>query len=111
VEDLAVVKRVIVQNVAPDGVAVLNAADPMSAKMAAACPGSVIFFASDRLHPVMSTHRAQGRRVVYIDGGRLVAAQDTVEQRIDLANIPLTRNGTIGFQVENAMAAVAAAWP
>ena len=28
VEDLAVVKRVIVQNVAPDGMAVLNAADP-----------------------------------------------------------------------------------
>jgi cyanophycin synthetase len=35
VEDLAVVKRVIVQNVAPTGTAVLNAADPMVAKMAA----------------------------------------------------------------------------
>src|SRR6185436_9713395 len=34
VEDLAVVKRIIVQNVSPDGVAVLNAADPMVAKMA-----------------------------------------------------------------------------
>ncbi|MES2014019.1 MAG: cyanophycin synthetase, partial [Pseudomonadota bacterium] len=44
VEDLAVVKRVVVQNVAPDGVAVLNAADPMSAGMADACPGSVTFF-------------------------------------------------------------------
>ena len=42
VEDLSVVKRVIVQNVTPgSGVAVLNAADPMVAKMADACPGTV----------------------------------------------------------------------
>ena len=34
VEDLAVVKRVIVQNVTPNGTAVLNAADPMVAAMA-----------------------------------------------------------------------------
>src|SRR5512140_3540524 len=34
VEDLAVLKRVIVQNIAPDGMAVLNAADPMVAKRA-----------------------------------------------------------------------------
>jgi cyanophycin synthetase len=110
VEDLAVVKRVVVQNVAPDGVAVLNAADPMSAGMADACPGSVTFFTHDRNHPVMATHRAQGRRVVYVENGQIVAAQDKVEQRIELAQIPITRNGTIGFQVENAMAAVAAAW-
>ena len=63
VEDLAVLKRVIVQNVAPDGYAVLNAADPIVAAMAATCPGQVIFFAADRQHPVMATHRAQGRRV------------------------------------------------
>ncbi len=46
VEDLAVLKRVIVQNVADHGYAVLNAADPIVAAMAPACPGSVIFFAS-----------------------------------------------------------------
>ncbi|MGZ7343036.1 hypothetical protein ACXWRY_09250, partial [Streptococcus pyogenes] len=32
------------------------------------------------------------------------------ETRIALADIPLTRNGTIGFQVENAMSSIAAAW-
>lgn len=109
-EDLAVVKRVIVENVAPAGVAVLNAADPMVAQMASACPGSVIFFAGDRHHPVMATHRAQGQRAVYVDGDAIAAAEGGVEHRIALAQIPLTRNGTIGFQVENAMAAMAAAW-
>ena len=110
VEDLAVVKRVIVQNVAPNGYAVLNAADPMVVKMAEACPGSVIFFAADRHHPVMATHRAQGKRVVYVDGDAIVAAEGSEEQHFSLAQVPLTRNGTIGFQVENAMAATAAAW-
>ncbi|BBI99133.1 cyanophycin synthetase [Ferrigenium kumadai] len=110
VEDLAVVKRVIVQNVAPHGSAVLNAMDPMSAAMADACPGSVIFFATDAHHPVAATQRAQGRRLVCLDGDTIVAVEGTMEQRIRLADIPLTRNGSIGFQVENAMAATAAAW-
>ncbi len=110
VEDLAVLKRVIVQNVSPDGMAVLNAADPMVAKMAAACPGSVTFFAADAQLPLMATHRAQGHRVVYVDGDAIVAAQGDSEQRIALADIAITRRGTIAFQVENAMAAVGAAW-
>jgi len=110
VEDLAVVKKVIVQNVAPDGMAVLNAADPMSASMAGACPGSITFFAQNGQHPVMATHRAHGHRVVYREEAHIVAAQQKNEHRIELANIPITRNGTIGFQVENAMAAIAAAW-
>ncbi|MGE5028301.1 MAG: cyanophycin synthetase, partial [Betaproteobacteria bacterium] len=110
VEDLAVVKRVIVQNVAPNGVAVLNAADPIVVKMADSCPGSVTFFTADPQHPVMATHRAQGERVVYVDGAEIVAAEGSFEHRVALADIPITRNGVIGFQVENAMAAMAAGW-
>lgn len=110
VEDLAVVKRVIVQNVAPDGVAVLNAADPMSAKMASACMGSVTFFAHDISHPVMATHLAQGKRVIFVDSQFIVAKEGKFEQKIALSEVAITRNGSIGFQIENTMAAVAAAW-
>jgi len=110
VEDLSVVKRVVVQNVAPNGVAVLNAADPMSAGMANVCPGSVTFFALNRYHPVMAAHRAQGHRVVYVDGNEIVAFENKIEQRIALSRIPITHNGAIGFQIENAMASIASAW-
>ncbi|OWT70330.1 MULTISPECIES: cyanophycin synthetase [unclassified Achromobacter] len=110
VEDLAVVKRVIVQYVASKGTAVLNAADPIVAEMALACPGSVTYFAHDKNHPRMVTHRAQGLRVVYRDGDSIVAAQGGDEHAIALSSIPLTRRGSIPFQVENAMAAVAATW-
>jgi cyanophycin synthetase len=110
VEELALVKRVIVQNVAPSGYAVLNAADPVVANMAGVCPGQIIYFAADRHHPLMAAHRAQGKRCVYVDGDQLVAAQGSWRESIPLRDIPITRNGTIGFQVENAMASVAAAW-
>ncbi|MGQ2979733.1 MAG: cyanophycin synthetase [Polaromonas sp.] len=110
VEDLAVLKRVIVQNVAPTGYAVLNAADPIVAAMAPTCPGNVVFFAADRHHPLMATHRAQGKRTVYVDGNAIVAAEGAWRERVLLQHIPLTRSGSIGFQVENVMAAVAAAW-
>ena len=110
VEDLAVLKRVIVQNVSPTGMAVLNAADPIVAKMAENCPGQVTFFAADRHHPIMAAHRVQGHRVVYVDREAIVGEEAGVKHRIPLAEVPITRNGTIGFQVENAMAATAAAW-
>jgi len=99
-----------VQNVADSGVAVLNAADPVVVGMADNCRGAVTFFAADAEHPVMSMHRAQGQRVVYIDGGMLVAAQGKKVHKVALSEVPITRNGSIGFQVENVMASVAAAW-
>ncbi|MCL2523624.1 MAG: cyanophycin synthetase [Betaproteobacteria bacterium] len=110
VHDLAVIKRVIVENVAPAGAAVLNAADPVVAAMARHCPGEIIFFALDPAHPVLATHRAQGKRVVYVEKGDIVCGEGRKKNRIPLAHVPLTRNGTIGFQIENAMAAVATAW-
>ncbi len=110
VEELAAVKRVIVENVALDGMAVLNAADSAVAAMADSCPGDVTYFARDKDHPVLATHRAQGRRTVYPDGEHIVLTEGGFERRYPLAGMPLTRNGTIPFQVENALAAIAAAW-
>jgi cyanophycin synthetase len=110
VQDLAVLKRVIVQNVAPTGVAVLNAADPAVAAMASKCRGAVTFFAADKNHPVMATHRAQGQAVVYVEDGHIVAAKGDFQQTIALKDVPLTLGGAIGFQVDNVMAAVAAVW-
>ncbi len=110
VEDLAVLKRVVVQNIADHGTAVLNAADPIVAAMAGHCRGAVTYFAADPHHPVMATHLAQGKRVVYVEDGQLVAAENSVQHRLPLAEVPLTLGGAIGFQVENVMAAVGAAW-
>lgn len=110
VEDLAVLKRVIVQNISVKGMAVLNAADPIVAAMAKHCQGAVTFFGIDRHHPVMATHLAQGHRAVFIEDGCLIAAQGAVQHKLPLSGVPITHQGRIGFQVENVMAAVAAVW-
>ena len=110
VEDLAVLKRVIVMNVAPDGYAVLNATDPIVVAMAPKCPGGIIYFAADPHNPVLMAHRAQGKRTVYVDGDAIVAAEGSWRESLLLRDIPITRNGTIGFQVDNVMASVGAAW-
>jgi cyanophycin synthetase len=109
-EDLSVLKRVIVLNVDPKGMAVLNATDPAVVAMAAHCPGAVTFFALDAHHPVLATHRAQGKRVVFVQEGHIVAMEGRFQFRLPLAQVPLTRQGQIGFQTENVMAALAAAW-
>ncbi len=110
VEDLAVLKRVIVMNVAPEGYAVLNATDPIVVAMASKCPGGVIYFAAHHHDPVLTAHRAQGKRTICVDGDHLVASEGAWRETIPLRDIPITQGGRIGFQVDNAMAAVGAAW-
>ncbi|MCW5655719.1 cyanophycin synthetase [Hydrogenophaga sp.] len=110
VEDLAVLKRVIVMNVAPTGHAVLNAADPIVAAMAPKCPGGVVFFAQDHDHPVLAAHRVQGKRTICIDGDRILVTEGSWRVQIPLQGVPITRGGTIGFQKDNVMAAIGAAW-
>jgi cyanophycin synthetase len=111
VEDLTRVKRVIVQNVTPGtGVAVLNAADPLVAGMAAHCRGKVTFFSRDPDNPLIARHRAQRKRVIYFDQGAIVAWEAGTEYRIPVSGIPATQNGAIAFQIENAMAAAGAGW-
>lgn len=110
-EDLALLKGVIVNNVSTNGYAVLNAADPLVVAMQANCPGEVIFFARDASLPAIKRHSALGLRTVRMQGQSIVAMQGSrTVHRIELAQVPITGGGAIGFQVDNAMAAVAAAW-
>ena len=109
-EEIAWVKGVVVENVSPDGMAVLNGEDPLCAAMADRCPGSVTMFGFDPDHPVLASHRARGHRIVFRRAGEIVAAHREREWRIPLAGVPLTHGGAVGFQVANAMAAIAAVW-
>src|SRR5690606_22029361 len=90
VEQLATIKRIIVENVATAGYAVLNAADPSVAAMADVCAGRVIYFATDRNDPVLHEHLADGCRGVFRDGDALVAFENAEVARIALSDIPIT---------------------
>jgi cyanophycin synthetase len=110
-EDLARVKQTVVTAVAPSGTAVLNAADPLVAAMAPHCPGSITFFARDGSLPLLAQHRAGDGRAVFVRGGSVVLATGEREEvLVPLSQVPMTHGGRAGFQVENLLAAVAAAW-
>jgi cyanophycin synthetase len=105
------VLRTQVDIVLPDGVAVLNASDPLVLKMAGLCDGSVILFAQDPEIAAITEHREQGGRAVFVRYGRLVMATGRDEVTlVETASIPLLDNGADAFQIDNVMAAVGAAW-
>ncbi|MEK7705515.1 MAG: cyanophycin synthetase [Myxococcota bacterium] len=110
-EHMFTVKRCPVDVVLPSGTAVLNGSDPLVANMAPLCAGAVIFFALDVRHPVLAQHRKEGGRVVGVDNGQIVLCHGDDETRLDdLAVVPMTYGGRVGFQIENVLAAVAAGW-
>ncbi|HEY3439471.1 MAG TPA: cyanophycin synthetase [Paludibaculum sp.] len=110
-EDLARVKCGIVELVSKQGAAVLNAVDPLVAGMAARCPGPVIYFAADPANPVIQEHLAAGGRAVFVRAGKLVLASGASEDALlPINEVPVTQGGRIAFEVENTLAATAAAW-
>jgi cyanophycin synthetase len=111
VEDLAYVKSTVVDAVRPEGTAVLNAADPLTAAMHQSCRGKVTYFALDAMNQVIVAHRENEGAAAFARDGQLIIAQGAQETLIlPLAEIPLTHGGRIGFQIENVLAATAAAW-
>jgi cyanophycin synthetase len=110
-EQLARVKRTIVEVVAPSGAAVLKADDPLVADMASYCPGAVVFFGRHPEHPRLGKHLQEGKRAVVVRRGWIVLAEGGREAPlVPLEQVPLTGHGRVGFQVENVLAAAAAAW-
>lgn len=110
-EHVAKVLRTQVDVVLPDGVAVLNADDALVAEMASLCDGDVIFFGLDADAAVIRQHRSEGGRAVFARSGQIVLAQGQDEILLtDIDSVPLTDIGQQTFQVQNVLAAVAAAW-
>ncbi|MBI1345537.1 cyanophycin synthetase [bacterium] len=109
--DMYKVKRTPVDVVLPTGVAVLNADDPLVAQMAELSAGDVVFFARDAEHSVVRKHLLAGRRAVTVRNGTILLSQGLQEHPLmPMDQVPCTHGGRINFQVENVLAAVAAAW-
>jgi cyanophycin synthetase len=115
VKQLADVKRVVVEAVPRDGVAVLNADDPLVAEMARASSGAVIYFSMDPDHERLKFQASRGRRAVTLEPGNngemIVLRQGRKSMSLVWTHlIPATFEGRARMNVQNALAATAAAW-
>ena len=111
-ERLAWVKGAIVCAVKRNtGAAVLNAADPLVVEMRQWCKGQVVYFAADATAPVLLEHLAAGGLAATVRDGWIVLCDGPRETRLaHFDRVPLVHRGLVSFQVENVLAAAAAAW-
>ncbi len=110
-EQVFQVFRSQVDVVLPNGLAVLNAEDPMVAEIAPLCDGEVIFFAVEAALPLLQEHLAGGGRAVFVRGDGLILASASEESRLmPLAEIPFISRDPSPERLKTVLAAVAAAW-
>ncbi|MCO5216266.1 MAG: cyanophycin synthetase [Thermomicrobiales bacterium] len=112
--ELARVKEVVVSSVMRDGASVLNADNEFCVGMTRVARGEIIFFSMDEENPVIQEHiRNKGRAVVLRQsrqGEMITIIENRRETSLLLASqIPATMEGRIRVNIENAMAAAAAA--
>lgn len=107
-EQVCNVLRTQVDVVLSGGVAVLNASDPLVTAMAKYCDGEVIFFTLDGQLNAIADHLDQGGRVVLMKDGHLVLKQG--DQEMVLLKLAPVQGEACNWQLENVLAAVAAAW-
>lgn len=100
----------IAEAVRDDGRIVANA-DDLSVVVAAQSAGTpAILFALHPENPVLHRHLADGQEAVWVEDGWIVAGNaDAHTAIVEISVIPGTLDGSLIFQVQNAMAATAAA--
>jgi cyanophycin synthetase len=115
IKQLAAVKQVLVEAVPRDGTAVLNADDPLVAAMGRHASGAVIYFSMDPNNETVRRQASRGRRSVTIEPGR---NGEMIVLRHGRKSLPLvwthllpaTFEGRARMNVQNSLAAAAAAW-
>lgn len=108
-EDLSFVKSLVLEAVKPNGYSVINADDEWSRKLIDRAKGEIIYFSKDKNNPLIKKNIEEGKKAVFIDGDMLCVINNNRKYNvIKINDIPLTLNGKLLFNIENALAACAA---
>ena len=112
-EQVCNVLRTQVDVVLDDGVAVLNADDPLVAQMAEFCDGEVMYFSRHAASELIATHLQRGGRAVLVRNGSIML-QLPANERIGIdAVVACALAGeqhATPYRMDSVLAAVAAAW-
>ena len=113
--ELARVKEVVPQSVLPNGASVLNADNPYTVEMERVARGEIIYFSMDEENPVIRDHLRERGKAVVLRPTRHGEMITLIEHRRDTSlllaeEIPATLDGRIRVNIQNALAAAAAAF-
>ncbi|MDP9370192.1 MAG: Mur ligase family protein [Chloroflexota bacterium] len=109
-EELVHVKGVVVRAVRPGGTCVLNAADAATPRLRRQAPGRVLLFACEPDLVPVQEHLARGDAALLLRDGLMVYARGANEEAIlPVAEVPVALGGAARHNIENALAAAAAA--
>ena len=111
IEQMAKVKRCIVDIVLPTGTAVLNADDPLVAEMASYSKGGVMFFSRSQTSAAVQAHSETGGRSLFVKDGNIVLSEGKAQRHLcPLSDVPIPLDGPFAFHIEAVLAAIGAAW-
>lgn len=110
IEQLARVKGVVPETVAPDGYAILNADDDLVYGMRKGIQSNLALFSMDEGNPRIKALQRKGGITAIYENGYVTLCKGTWKMRIMKAeNIPLTYGGKATFMIQNILPAIIAA--
>lgn len=111
IEEMAMVKSVVVENVGCNGNSVLNACNKYTVEMAKRAKGQVVFFSISPENRVYRSHVRNGGTGATVENGVLLLQRGTMRiPVVEIYEIPITFHGKAEFNVENSLCAALVAY-
>lgn len=108
-EELCGVKSLVAESVKKNGYVVINADDKWSKTIINRITANIIYYSTDFNNQLIRNSINNNHIAVYLKDNYICVNNYGKEYEIiDVKNIPITLNGTLEFNIENAMAACAA---
>ncbi len=108
-EDMAYVKALVGEAIKKDGYVVINADDEASISIINRMKSKIILFTKNKNNPIISQYLDNKNLVLYLDEDTIYLKKlNKNEEIINVNKIPITLGGKLIYNVENAMAAIAA---
>lgn len=108
-EELVRLKSTVTEAVKPSGYAVFNADDPLVLLRVDKTKGRSVFFSKDSENVTLKTNLVKGHfNITLINDDLVIQEKELIQKVANIQEIPITFNGKAKFNIENAMAAIAA---
>lgn len=103
-EELCFVKSLVAEAVKPNGYVVINAEDKWSKSIIKRISSNKIYFAKSKENNLIQSNIKEGKIAIYIEEDWITVNNNGKVFRVcEIKNIPITLNGKLTFNVENAL--------